>query len=187
MNSSTNNLQIQKLSQGDDTTIKLLYDKLFPRVVIYVGKNRGSYEDAKEIFQKALFEIIVRIKTKGLEIQSTFEGYIFTVCKNLWLQELNAKKKRVRNDDIFELIAEEDMTIASIVEQERWELFEEKLKLLSDNCRKLLKDFFNKVPYNAIVKKFNYSNENVAFQRVFKCKKRLTDLVQRDNRYGNLF
>jgi len=187
MSSFSGNSQMEKLAQGDDDVIKLLYTKVLPKVVTYVNNNKGKYEDAEEIFQKALFEIIVRIKIKGIQIQSTFEGYVFTVCKNLWLQELNAKKKRVRNDDIFELIAEEDMTIASIVEQERWELFEEKLKLLSDNCRSLLKDFFDKVPYKAIVKKFNYSCENVAFQRVFKCKKRLGDLIKADSKYTDLF
>jgi len=187
MSSFSDNSLIDQLAQGDDQIIKLLYEKVFPKVIIYVGKNNGRYEDAEDIFQKALYQIIVRIKVKGIQIQSTFEGYVFTVCKNLWLQELNTKQKRVRNDHIFELIAEEDKTIVSIVEQERWELFEEKLKLLTDNCRTLLKDFFDKVPYKAIVKKFNYSCENVAFQRVFKCKKRLGDLIKADSRYKDLF
>ena len=187
MSSFSGNSHMHQLAQGDDKVIKLLYDKVFPKVVNYVSKNNGKYEDAEEIFQKTLYEIIVRIKVKGIEIRTTFEGYVFTVSKNLWLQELNSRKKRVRNDGVFELIAEEDKTIASIVEQERWELFEEKLKLLSDNCRALLKDFFDKVPYKAIVKKFSYSCENVAFQRVFKCKKRLGDLIKADSRYIDLY
>ena len=187
MSSLSGNALLHQFAQGDKEVIKMLYEKVFPKVISYVGKNNGNYDDAQEIFQKALFEIIVRHKTKGIDIKSTFEGYIFTVCRNLWMKELNSRKRQVRNDTYIELKVDEDNTIASIIDQERWDLFEEKLKLLSDNCRALLKDFFDKVPYKLIVKKFNYSCENVAFQRVFKCKKRLGDLIRTDTRYKDLF
>jgi hypothetical protein len=42
------------------------------------------------------------------------------------------------------------------------------------------------VPYSVIVEKFSYATENAAFQRVFKCKKRLMDLIKTDPRYKNL-
>lgn len=186
MASFSNDTKIKKLVSGDTETIEQLYQELFPKVVSYIRKNKGTYQDAQEVFHNALFQFIVRAKCKGLTITSSFEGYLFTICRNLWLKELNNRKKEVRNDGIFELKAKEDQTIASIMEQERWDLFEEKLQLLSDNCRALLKDFFNKVPYHTIVKKFEYSNENVAFQRMFKCKKKLADLIKADPKYLNL-
>jgi len=65
-------------------------------------------------------------------------------------------------------------------------LFEQKIQELSENCRDLLKDYFNKIPYDEIVRKFNYSSENVAFQRMFKCKKKLKDLIKKDLRFKNL-
>ena len=109
------------------------------------------------------------------------------MCKNLWLRGLNNRKKEVRNSGIVERTADNHRTIVSILEQERWDLFEEKLESLSDNCRALLNDFFNKVPYSMIVEKFNYSCENVAFQRVFKCKKKLAELIKSDRRFQELF
>ena len=74
----------------------------------------------------------------------------------------------------------------SIEAQERWELFEESLKLLSGNCRKLLTLYFAKISYQEIVKEFEYSSENVAFQRVFKCKKRLAELIKKHPNYKKL-
>ena len=111
---------------------------------------------------------------------------MFTVCKNIWRKELNRRKKQVRNEGVVELVAKEEDQSVFILEQERWELFEEKIALLSDNCREILKDHFNKVPYSEIVQKFQYSCENVAFQRVFKCKKRLTELIKKDHRFKSL-
>ena len=182
-----NHPQIEKLLQGDEGTIRLLYDTLFPKFAGFVKNNNGIYSDAEEIFHDALYQLIARAKVSGVQIKTSFEAYVFTVCKNLWMKELNKRKKRVRNDGVFELKAEEDDQTASIIEQERWDLFEEMIDQLSDNCRNLLKDYFKKVPYSEIVKKFSYATENTAFQRIFKCKKKLAELIKGDNRFRTLF
>ncbi|MEM7185014.1 MAG: sigma-70 family RNA polymerase sigma factor [Bacteroidota bacterium] len=185
--SRKNHPQIKKLLEGDEDTIRLLYDTLFPKFSSFVKKNSGTYSDAEETFHNGLYQLIARAKVSGVSISSSFEAYVFTVCKNLWFKELNKRKKEVRNDGVFELKAETEDQISSIINQERWELFEEKIQLLSDNCSQLLKDYFNKVPYSEIVKKFSYATENTAFQRIFKCKKKLTELIKEDLRFKALF
>lgn len=186
MKSVSNDLQLNKLVNGDDATLETLYKILLPKVVVYVRKNQGAYEDAEEIFQDALFQTIIRAKARGIHIKSSLEAYIYIVCRNLWLRQLNNRKRELRNDGVFELRQKEDDTIACILSQDRWDLFEEKFKLLTENCRSLLKAIFNKMPYRDIVLKFNYASENVAFQRVFKCKKKLTDLIKADIKYKHL-
>ena len=44
----------------------------------------GNTTDAEDIFQKALLQIVVRYKKEKFQIKTSFEGYLFTVCKNLW-------------------------------------------------------------------------------------------------------
>ncbi len=186
MSKIKNHHQITALLNGDKKIIRLLYETLYPKVKSFILKNKGSSLDTEEIFHKALFQLITRAKVKGIQINSSLEAYIYTICKNLWYQELNKRKKEVRNDGVFELKSEDDDHVASIMHQERWDLFEEMLLKLSSNCQKLLKDYFNKVSYNEIVQKFDYATKNVAFQRIFKCKKRLTELIKKDSRYKNL-
>ncbi len=186
MNSNSNPSQIEALLNGDEKTIHLLYNTLFPKVVSYVRKNKGTDRDAEEIFHNALFQLIARAKVSTIDIKSSFEAYIFVICKNLWLKELNKRKKEVRNDGLFELKDNKNDHIEAIIQQERWELFEETMKKLSEKCFTLLKDYFNKVSYDAIVSKFSFASENAAFQKVFKCKKQLADLIKKDPRYKNL-
>ncbi len=186
MRSTSSEHILDQILLGDKEAIGSLYRSVLPKVTSFVLKNRGTKDNAQEIFQDAIYQIIARAKVKGLEITSSFEAYLFTVCKNLWYKELNNRKKEVRNDGVFELKEKEDDDISSILSQDRWDLFEEKLSHLSDKCKSLLKDYFNKVPYDVIVQKFSYASENAAFQRVFKCKKRLTELIQKDHRYKNL-
>jgi len=162
-----------------------LDSKIFFNIRKFICLNNGSEEDAKEIFQEAFFQLAVRSKIKKLEINTSIEAYFFTVCKNLWRKELNRRKKWVRNDDIKEL-QEEEPEYDIIKDHQKWQLFKAKFTLLSENCQALLNDHFKKIPYDVIIKKYNYASSNVAFQRIFKCKKKLIELVRADDGYQKL-
>lgn len=186
MSINKNTAFIEGLRDGDEKIIYDIYQNLFPKVRHFIIKNDGSHQESEEVFQNALFQLITRLRVSDIEIKSSFEGYFFTVCKNLWRRELHLKKKWVRNDNVITLTSEQQSHSEAILAQERWDLFEINIAKLSDNCRELLKDYFNKVSYKEIVKKFKYANENVAFQRMFKCKKRLAELVKKDSEYQKL-
>lgn len=181
-----NTIYLTALLQNDSKIIRKMYAKIFPKVAKFVLQNKGQQVDAEDIFQKALIQISVRYRREPFEIKSSFEAYLFTACKNLWRRELNKSKTRVTEDGTLELQSEErDMAVAAL-EQERWELFTEKLSDISENCRKVLEMFFAKVSYERIVQELNYSSETVARQRVFKCKKQLMKTIMNDARYTSL-
>ena len=186
MTQSNSNIYLQALLNRDEKLILKIYKEMLPKVTSFVKNNKGTQEDAQEVFQKALYQLTARIKVNNFEINTSFEAYLFTACKNLWRRELNNRQKEVRNDGVFELVSEEQDNSKAILEQERWELFEEKIASLTENCRELLKLYFKKTSYKDIVEKFNYANENTAFQRVFKCKKRLMDMVKSDKKFSEL-
>lgn len=186
MSQSNPNIFLEALLKGDEKTILKIYKEILPKVASFVKNNKGTHNDAQEIFQKALYQLTARIKVRNFEINTSFEAYLFTACKNLWRRELNKQKKEVRNDGLFELVSEDQDNSRAVLEQERWELFEEKITSLSENCKELLKLYFKKTSYKAIVEKFDYANENTAFQRVFKCKKKLADLIKVDKRFQEL-
>ncbi len=186
MNNFSKQLELQALVDGDELTIRQLYDSLYPKVRSFILKNKGTFTEAEEIFHEALYQLIIRSKVKEVQIKISLEAYIFTICKNLWYKELNNQKKQVRNEGVFELQDKDDYQVESILQQERWDLFEEMLTKLSENCKKLLIDYFNKVTYDIIIKKFSYASKNVAFQRIFKCKKKLTGLIKADSRFNDL-
>jgi len=186
MNKNTSQITLDGLVNGDEKVVKEIYSQLFPEFVLYIKKNSGTEEDAYEVFQETLYQIIVRSKTRGLMIEDNFEGYLFICGRNIWLKKLNKSKKNVRNQSLMELISEEDQTAEQIVFQDRWDLFEEKISQLSENCKSLLQSYFKRVPYETIIKEYGYASKNVAFQRIHKCKKKLTQLIQIDPRYKEL-
>ena len=174
------------LVQGDTRVIREIYETCFPQVKKFILQNSGQIADAEDIFQKALMQISIRYKKEQFEIKSTFQGYLFTVCKNLWRRELNKSKTRVTNDGIVELVSDEKDQAMALLEQKRLELFTEKLQQISENCKKILTLFFAKIPYVQIAKEHGYSSETVVRQRVFKCKKQLINLIKKDRRFDSL-
>ncbi len=183
----TKNTQyLSSLLNNDSKVIMDIYTIVFPRVRKFILQNKGQQQDAEDIFQKALIQITVRYQKEKFEIKSSFEAYLFTSCKNLWRKELKKLKNRVTNDHIIELVPEERDMALTILEQKRWELFTEKLDLISENCKKVLTLFFNNTSYKDIVKKMGYNSETVARQRVFKCKAKLSEHIKDDQRYNSL-
>ena len=182
-----NNLTyLNALLTNNSALIEKLYSENYPAIRKFVIQNKGQEADAEDIFQKAIVQVSVRYRKEKFEIKSSFEAYLFTACKNLWRRELNKSKQRVTNLNFLEQEDEEKDIALSILEQKRWEVFNDSLFAISENCRVVLKMFFNKISYQEIVNKLNYSSETVARQRVFKCKKKLEQLVKNDPRFKTL-
>lgn len=180
------NYLIEGLVSKNEKVILKIYKVTFPKILKFIVNNKGQQSDAEDVFQNALLQLAVRYKKEPFEIKTNFEGYLFTVCKNLWRRELNKSKKWVTNETIIQLQSKEQELALAALEQERWELFAEYLKTISENCRKVLQLYFNKVSYSDIVEKMGYNSETVVRQRVFKCKTKLTSLIQKDKRYKSL-
>ncbi|NVK07910.1 MAG: sigma-70 family RNA polymerase sigma factor [Tenacibaculum sp.] len=177
---------LNALVKEDKKVILSIYKNNLPKVKKFVLQNKGNKEDAEDVFQRALLQIGVRYRREKFCITTSFDAYLFTVCKNLWRRELNKYKKEVTNNDVVELYNEENDNSLALIEQKRQELFMEKLNVISDNCREILLMFFAKTSYAEIVQVTNYSSEVVVRQRVFKCKKKLTEIIKADKRYNSL-
>ncbi len=180
------NFYLDALVSGNSKVISKIYEINFKQVKRFIVQNKGNTEDAEDIFQKALLQIAMRHKKDGIQINTTFDGFLFTVCKNLWRRELNTHKNRVTNSDVVEQVSEAKDNATAIIEQKRQELFVEMLNKISENCKMILSMFFAKTSYAEIVASTEYTSETVVRQRVFKCKKRLTDLIKEDQRFNSL-
>lgn len=181
-----NSFYLKALLNSDSKIINTIYKDNFYKVKSFVLKNSGQQQDAEDVFQKALLQLAVRYKKEKFKINTSFEAYLFTVCKNLWRRELNKSKIRVTKEGLVELKDDTIDIALSLLEQKRWELFTENLELISENCKQILKSYFAKVSYAEMMIKFNYNTETVVRQRVFKCKNSLKTLVKKDKRFKNL-
>ena len=179
---------LERLSIGDVKLIDALYDSVYPSVKLYIQSNNGSNEDADDIFQKALLQICARyIKTQKVSMEN-LDGYVYITCRNLWLREL--KKKKTVPLEKHEVYLEQEESIEdeamAALEMDRMQLFKDCLDKVKGNCKKVLNLFFAKYTHHEIAEEMNYSNSDVARQKVYKCKNKLVKSIQENPRFSFL-
>lgn len=180
-----NKKYLEALVNNDSNGTLEIYTKFYPKIASFVLNNKGGTEDAQDVFQDALIYLIYVYKEKSIEIHS-FEAYLFTICKNIWRRRLKNKKEWVMKDGIYPLVDKSTNMSLFILEQQRQELYNENFTRLSENCKSVLSLYFNTMNYEDLLQTFSYNSIDVARQRVFKCRKKLTQLIKKDKRYHTL-
>lgn len=176
---------LQALIKGNNKIILEIYNKFFPKINSFIMRNNGKEDDAKDVFHDALMYLITKHKEKTLVLGS-FEGYLFTICKNIWRSTIKNKKEWVMKDGVLPLVDKEDEQSLFFLEQNRLEFYQEKFQLLSDNCKEILGNYFNGMSYEDIMNDLSYNSINVVRQRVFKCRAKVVQLIKADSRYKKL-
>jgi RNA polymerase sigma factor (sigma-70 family) len=175
--------RIRKFLHGDAAFLKRLYAKNYYGVEAYILKNSGTKEEAKDIFQHGMLVLYTLLKKEKIQI-SSFDNYLFSVCKNLWIKQ--SSQNNVTKPH-FDTLADEPVDLASFhIEQLQWNLYKEKFALLKELCKSILKMTLAKVSYTEISKKLKFASENAARQQVFRCKTKLFKMIQSDPRFKKL-
>jgi len=180
-----NEKYLDALINNDSDIILEIYTKFYPKIASFVLSNKGGSEDAQDIFQDALMYLIYVYQEKSIQINS-FEAYLFTICKNNWRRRLKDKKEWVTKEGIYPLADKTTKNSLFILEQQREELYTKNFAKLSENCKDVLTLYFNTMNYSDLLDAFSYNSIDVARHRVFKCRKKLIQLIKGDKNYHTL-
>ena len=175
------------LKNSDSVVLEYVYKKYFPIVRFFVIKNSGTDEDAKDIFQEAIILIYKRLKEDSLDLTCAFKTYLFSVCRILWLRQL--EKKKVRNEVVTDNQAfiplEEDIE-GMAAEQEKFRVYQKHFQLLHKDCQEILTLFLKKVPLKEIAQMMNIKSDKYLKKRKYACKEALVKRIQNDPEYKRL-
>src|SRR4051812_22625784 len=83
---------IDALLNNDAILLNELYQKFSGKIKSMVLQNNGSETDATDIFQDALLSVYYTAKTKGFLLTCPLEAFLYRICKNKWMNELNKRK-----------------------------------------------------------------------------------------------
>ena len=83
---------IHRFLNGEAALMQKLYSKNYYSVEKYILKNSGTKDHAKDVFHQGLLVMYTLLKKEKLVINS-FDNYLFSICKNLWIKQ--SSKKRV--------------------------------------------------------------------------------------------
>lgn len=171
---------IQLLTSLDERqrnkAFSFLVQRDFPAIRIFISKNSGQNEDAKDIFQDGLITLINNLNKGSFKGNSTIKSYLFAICKNIWFQHLR-KNKKFKQTELTDIEATDDLIEKNEIE-EKYDLVKKKFRKLGDECQKILIEFYyqNK-SMKELQQSFNLGSAQAAKNKKSRCLKKLATLV----------
>jgi RNA polymerase sigma factor (sigma-70 family) len=191
MKSFSDEQMLKGILRHDNMVLSYIYKQYYYKVNAFIRKNSGSEEDVSDIFQEAIIVIYRKLKENDLLFETrSFETYLFSVCRLLWLKSLrNIKTEREKINESLpfnEEVYDDDLN--NVIEKnERYLLYQKHFRNISTDCQKILQMFFDKVPIRQIAQMMGFKSEKYVKSRKFKCKELLIERIKQDTEYKKLF
>ena len=178
---------LEGLKTSDSNVLEYVYKKYFPIVRFFVIKNSGTDEDAKDVFQEAIILVYKRLKDGTLDLTCAFKTYLYSVCRILWLRQLEKRKIRkevVTDSQVF--VSLDDDVEEQSAEQEQFRIYQKHFQILPKDCQEILQLFLKKVPLKEIAQKMNIKSDKYLKKKKFICKEALIKRIKNDPDYKRL-
>ncbi|MBY0425008.1 MAG: sigma-70 family RNA polymerase sigma factor [Cytophagales bacterium] len=153
------------LQNKEERAIRYVYWGYYDSVEKYVAMNSGTSEDAEDIFQEGLLVLLEKINQPSFELTSSIKTFLFAICKNLWLREINKNKNmdRIGFADVNESFGILDSESSTDTEAE-WDSMQQVMKEITSYCSKLLIEMFVEGKVTTV-----YKNVHAKANQKYKC------------------
>ena len=168
--------------------IKYLYNKFYSEISFMVTSNSGTILDAEDLFQDAMVILYEKILKESLQLMSSFNTYLYSICWHIWLQRLNKRELKYefknKNIDAYKGDSNpEDLQL----ESEKYSLFHRHFLRLSHNEQKVLRLYIDKTSSKEAANIMGYKSDNYAKTRKYICKEKLKNSIIKDPLFKNIY
>ncbi len=165
---------LERIGRGDESALDFLYTKYYKIALKIVLKNSGSEIEAQDIFQETVIVFWKKALSSDFVLTSKISTYLYSICNNLWLKELN-RKKRTTSDENIEIKDESKLSHDQI---EQIKIIRECVASLSSVCQKVLSHYyFDGMSMKQVAEILGFANADTAKTKKYKCKKELDKVV----------
>lgn len=175
--------------RNDTIVLQFIFKNFYSNINFFIKKNNGDEDDANDIFQEAIIIIYRKLKAHTLVLDCSFDTYLYSICRLLWLKELEkrkAEKETIKDNHEFNDEIYDDGLELVIDLNERYKLYQKHFALLGKDCQKLLQLYFDKVPLKNIADIMGFKSEHYAKKRKYSCKEYLIKSIKQDLEYKNI-
>lgn len=173
---------IQAIKKGGrqcDDAMEYLYRRHVDQTIAFIVTRNGSREEAKDVFQDSLVNLLVSIREGKFEGKSTINTYLYAISKNLWYRRFN---RSIREDDYKTTNqgpeAGELTPEISLMDNDQQKLVGDLLNSLKAKCREVLILWAQKFAMKEIADQLGYQNEQVVRNKKNHCLKELKERVR---------
>jgi RNA polymerase sigma factor (sigma-70 family) len=178
-------LILESLIKCNREVVDNIYQECFPSVKHMVISNSGNIVDAEDIFQDAMTLLLEKARKNKLELTCSIKTYLYSVCYNMWLKQLNRKTKEVKFAQDFDMPDESDQD-HKIHTEKIYDLYWQNFDKLNPEYQKILNMYLSKYSMKEITIEMGYANENYAKVKKYMCKELLKKNIFNDPAYKEL-
>jgi len=84
---------VDRLKKGDRLAIKELYQIAYPECASFIKNNKGTANDAEDFFQESMVVLYRKIREPDFQLTSHVKTFLYSITRNLWLNELRKRSK----------------------------------------------------------------------------------------------
>jgi RNA polymerase sigma factor (sigma-70 family) len=172
---------IQSPNQSDlNKAIRFMYENYYDTLKIYTVQNSGTEEDAQDVFQDALVAFIDVVKKEKFRGESSIKTFLYTINRNLWLNELKKRGRSLKREIVFEQQKDTIGMDASemIMENESKNEILHIVDTLGEKCKQILLAFYyENLSMKEILVQVEYETEQALRNKKSKCLKQLEEML----------
>ena len=146
-----------------------------------VTKNNGNQADAEDIFQETLFILYNLVQSREFELSVKLKTIIYSIARNLWLNELRKRGKLAYNMKSYERYIKVDMSAHGnlvYAKEEAYKQVAKAFRILGEKCQKILTMYyFHHKSMEHIAQVMEYTNADNAKNQKYRCIQNLKRMV----------
>ena len=166
---------LKGLATNDREAIETIYRQNFGLIQVFIVKNNGYPDDARDIFQEAMIILYEKSRLETFHLTCQIKTFLYSICRRLWLKRLHQLQKFNPAIELKEEIVsvEEDLEVHEKKNAD-FLLMEDAMSKIGEPCKSLLEAYYiQKKTMPEIAEHFGYTNADNAKTQKYKCLVRL--------------
>lgn len=156
----TDGILMQKVKEGDLSQAAILFHRYHRKIYNYLGKMSGDYHTAEDLTQ-TVFEKLIQYR-KSFDADQNFEGWIYRIAKNSFIDYNQQQKKRHAKVEINEQMMQVAQVDHDIEITENEDKIHKALEALPVDYREILiLTRFQKLKYQEVAAMMNTTESNI--------------------------
>ena len=152
--------------------------KLKNQVIAFVTNNNGNREDGIDIFHEGIIAFDDNIRKDKYLHKGNLMGYLFSICRFIWLNKLRKDKRMVYTEEDSQLDQISYDTPESLsLAQEQKDVINKLLSRLGEKCQQILELWKLSYSMEEIASQVGLSNAGNARKQRFTCYQKLLQIV----------
>lgn len=173
-------IRLVKFGRNLEQPISYIYTEHFDNLTNFIRRNKGSQQDAEDIFQETIIIFVDMIQREKFRGESSIKTFLYAIARNIWLNELKKRDRMfIRDTESYEPKSKdsEDLQEALIKSESKQKVME-LIDQLGETCKKILVYYYyDNLSMKEIYERMHYETEQVVRNQKYKCMKKLIDWI----------